>query len=106
MGIYKIGYTVENNLVQEARKKGLVAFGSRGSHSPIDVVIIDEGGTPHFFQLKSTKKDKYYPSEYKKELAEFKKIKVKGKKHFWIKYRGRRRGFPKWLFKWNSEKGE
>ena len=112
MSNYGVGYSVERDLIEKARAKGLIAFGSRGSHSPIDVVVIEKDGTPHFYQLKSTKKPKITPSDYEKELQKFKKIKVKGVKHFWIKYRGKRyigRGGgkkedkPRWLFQWNSE---
>jgi Holliday junction resolvase len=38
---YKRGYEKERKLVFNARKEGMTAFRSAGSHSPIDVIIID-----------------------------------------------------------------
>ena len=38
---YIKGARKERKLVNKARKKGLIAFRSAGSHSPIDVIIID-----------------------------------------------------------------
>lgn len=93
---------VEWKFIKEARDKGLVAFGSRGSHSPIDIVIIEKDGTVHLYQLKSTILEKITENTFKNELKEFKKIKVKGVKHFWVCYRGRKKSIPKWIFKWNE----
>ncbi len=38
---YNKGVRKERKIVNEAREKGLIAFRSAGSHSPIDVVVID-----------------------------------------------------------------
>lgn len=38
---YNKGVRKERKIVNAAKEKGLVAFRSAGSHSPIDVVIID-----------------------------------------------------------------
>lgn len=103
MSSYRVGYLVERDLVNKARTKGLIAFGSRGSHSPIDIVIIEKDGTPHFYQIKSTSKSHLIPSDYKKELQEFKMIVLRGVKHFWVRYRGKKKGIPRWLFQWNDQ---
>jgi len=39
---YVKGVRFERKLVNQARAEGLIAFRSAGSHSPIDVVIIDK----------------------------------------------------------------
>lgn len=39
---YIKGVRKERKIVNEARDKGLIAFRSAGSHSPIDVVVIDK----------------------------------------------------------------
>lgn len=39
---YKKGYRKEREVVNDARDVGLIAFRSAGSHSPIDVCIIDK----------------------------------------------------------------
>ena len=38
---YKKGYAFERSIVESYRKIGWVAFRSAGSHSPIDVVVIN-----------------------------------------------------------------
>lgn len=38
---YRKGADFERKLVKEAREDGKIAFRSAGSHSPIDVIIID-----------------------------------------------------------------
>lgn len=38
---YKRGADKERKLVNKARKEGKIAFRSAGSHSPIDIVIVD-----------------------------------------------------------------
>ena len=38
---YIKGVRKERSIVNTARKKGFIAFRSAGSHSPIDVVVID-----------------------------------------------------------------
>lgn len=39
---YKYGADYERKIVKAAKNRGLIAFRSAGSHSPIDVVIIDQ----------------------------------------------------------------
>jgi len=39
---YLKGVRKERKLVNEARERGLLSFRSAGSHSPIDVVIVDK----------------------------------------------------------------
>lgn len=89
----KTGYSLENKLIREAKDKGLIAIRSSRSLTPFDIIIIDESGTPHFFQLKNTK-DGYFD---KRELEKFKKIKLNDPKHFWVwkKNKG-------WCFKWDG----
>lgn len=38
---YRKGYRKENMLVTKSKEQGYLSFRSAGSHSPIDVVIID-----------------------------------------------------------------
>ena len=48
------GYRKERKIVNTARAKGSLAFRSAGSHSPIDVVIIDkEQRKIHLIQCKA-----------------------------------------------------
>ena len=54
---YKRGYEKERRIVNEARDRGCIAFRSAGSHSPIDVAIIDYNNAEiKLIQCKSTKK--------------------------------------------------
>ena len=54
---YKKGRKYEYELVKEARENGQIAFRSAGSHSPIDVVVIDEQNKIiYFIQCKNYKK--------------------------------------------------
>jgi len=41
---YQKGVRKERKIVNEARDKGFISFRSAGSHSPIDVCIIDKKG--------------------------------------------------------------
>ena len=41
MNKYRKGYLKERRIVNEARARGKIAFRSAGSHSPIDICIID-----------------------------------------------------------------
>lgn len=51
---YKKGANFERSIVNKAREDGLIAFRSAGSHSPIDVVIIDiEAGIIDLLQCKA-----------------------------------------------------
>jgi Holliday junction resolvase len=43
------GIRKEQDIVKEARERGLLAFRSAGSHSPIDVCIIDKHQKKIFF---------------------------------------------------------
>ena len=53
---YQKGYRLERQLVNEARKQGLIAARTAGSHSPFDVVIIDPNNhTIRFIQAKAKK---------------------------------------------------
>jgi len=54
---YRKGADFERDIVNEAREKGLISFRSAGSHSPIDVCIIDpKRHTIRFIQAKAGKK--------------------------------------------------
>lgn len=54
--LYLKGVRKERKIVNEAREKGLISFRSAGSHSPIDVVIIDvKSKTVQFIQAKTGK---------------------------------------------------
>ena len=53
---YRKGADYERLIVNKARQKGLIAFRSAGSHSPIDVCIIDiNNKLISFIQCKNTK---------------------------------------------------
>ncbi len=57
--IYKRGADKERKAVKAAKDKGLIAFRSAGSHSPIDVCIIDLGARRiEFLQFKGYKATK------------------------------------------------
>ena len=65
---YKKGRKYEYELVKEARENGQIAFRSAGSHSPIDVVVIDEQyKIIYFIQCKNSK------TSYKKLAKKFNK---------------------------------
>lgn len=52
---YIKGVRFEREVVNNARKRGDIAFRSAGSHSPIDVVVIDEQvKTIYFIQCKDS----------------------------------------------------
>lgn len=54
--LYKRGADKERKIVLNARKEGKIAFRSAGSHSPIDVCIIDvQNRSIELIQAKSTK---------------------------------------------------
>lgn len=51
---YRKGADYERKLVKEAREQGKLAFRSAGSHSPIDVCIVDvETGVIQLIQAKT-----------------------------------------------------
>lgn len=55
---YVKGVRKERKLVNDAREAGLIAFRSAGSHSPIDVCIIDCAARRiHFIQCKTNISD-------------------------------------------------
>jgi len=61
---YKKGYYRERYLVNKARKEGKISFRSAGSHSIIDVVIIDI--KKKIIELIQVKNKKLYGKEKKK----------------------------------------
>jgi len=69
---YIKGVAKERALVNEARDKGLIAFRSAGSHSPIDVCIINPNNlTIQFIQCKS---DNHPISQTNKLLNQYKQL--------------------------------
>lgn len=53
---YQKGARFERKLVNEARKQGCISYRSAGSHSPIDVTVIDtKNKTIRFIQAKAKK---------------------------------------------------
>jgi Holliday junction resolvase len=66
---YQKGYRKEREIVNQARKEGFIALSSRGSHSPIDVVIVcPKQKIVKFIQVKNFK-------VYGKKLKELEKFK-------------------------------
>lgn len=67
---YKKGADKERKKVREARDRGCVAFRSAGSHSPIDVCIIDKDNkTITFLQCKSKSESNASVERIKESLA-------------------------------------
>ena len=65
---YRQGADYERKIVKSARDAGMIAFRSAGSHSPIDLCIIDkENQVIHFVQCKAGKS---YSDTFKKALQE------------------------------------
>ena len=53
---YMKGYRKERRVVNQARELGHIAFRSAGSHSPIDVIVVDQvNRTIDLIQCKSDK---------------------------------------------------
>jgi len=51
---YRKGADYERKIVNAAKKKGYIAFRSAGSHSPIDVCVINaKDGKIHLIQAKT-----------------------------------------------------
>ena len=51
---YKKGANYERKIVNEARRKGFLAFRSAGSHSPVDVVVVNhKTGSLRLIQCKT-----------------------------------------------------
>ena len=68
---YQKGYRKERKIVNMARGLGWIAFRSAGSHSPIDVVIIDpKNKTVRFIQCKSDKLHKSQKLKLEKEMED------------------------------------
>ena len=66
--IYRKGARYERKIVNSARSEGLISFRSAGSHSPVDVVIIDrDKKRVSFIQCK---KSDSYTGDYVKESSE------------------------------------
>jgi Holliday junction resolvase len=64
MNYYKRGADYERRIVKAARDRGMIAFRSAGSHSPIDLCIIDmKQKRVYFVQCKTGKQ---YEKEKKK----------------------------------------
>jgi Holliday junction resolvase len=64
---YKYGVDYERKLVKKAKERGLIAFRSAGSHSPIDVVIIDQANMKVWL-LQCKYGRSYTEADKKKEL--------------------------------------
>jgi len=56
---YRKGYRYEREIVNQAIKDGCISFRSAGSHSPIDVCIIDKIRKEIFFIQAKNSKYKY-----------------------------------------------
>ena len=68
INLYRKGADKERRVVKEAREKGMIAFRSAGSHSPIDVCIINvEHKQVRFIQCKAGAS---YTDNFKKKLEE------------------------------------
>jgi Holliday junction resolvase len=68
---YLKGVRKERAIVNEAREKGLIAFRSAGSHSPIDVCVIDMSSRRiEFIQCKPDSMSDKKKEELEKELQE------------------------------------
>lgn len=69
---YRKGYNKERNLVNNARDRGLIAFRSAGSHSPIDVCVINtETKRIYLIQCKS---DSFPDSERRRLMEKYKDL--------------------------------
>ena len=69
---YQKGARKERKLVNEARAHGLTALRSAGSHSPIDVVIIDY--IAHTISLIQCKPDDFSKSKTEQLLEQYKHL--------------------------------
>jgi Holliday junction resolvase len=66
---YLKGVRKERKIVNQARDEGLIAFRSAGSHSPIDVVIINKvTKTIRFIQCKPETMTRFMKMKLEKEL--------------------------------------
>jgi Holliday junction resolvase len=68
---YRKGADKERRIVNKAREAGYLAFRSAGSHSPIDVFILNP--TAHHIYLIQSKSSKMPESQKQKILEELKK---------------------------------
>ena len=73
---YEKGVRFERLLVNNAKKDGNISFRSAGSHSPVDVFILDEDNkTIYLIQCKHSKdKQKKLKSEYDKMLSGYRVV--------------------------------
>lgn len=69
---YLKGYRKERKLVNEARQKGNIAFRSAGSHSPVDVVIIDSENNK--ISLVQCKSDNFADSAKERLLEQYEEL--------------------------------
>lgn len=68
MNRYRKGADYERKLVKEAKEDGLIAFRSAGSHSPIDVILIDVENK--IIDLLQCKAGKSYTESFKQRLRD------------------------------------
>jgi Holliday junction resolvase len=73
MNRYKIGYRYERRVVEELREKGYFAVRTPASHTPIDIIAINNKGEVLLIQVKK-RKDNNIPKETIEELEEFAKF--------------------------------
>ena len=68
---YRKGYMKEREFVLKARSEGKISFRSAGSHSPIDVCIIDlKARTIEFLQSKPNSMPESQKKKLEQELKE------------------------------------
>lgn len=65
--IYFKGYKLERKVVNQARAKGYISFRSAGSHSPIDLVIVNHKDRK--IELVQCKAGESYKESFKDKLA-------------------------------------
>jgi Holliday junction resolvase len=69
---YQRGYEKERRIVVKARKKGCLAFRSAGSHSPVDVFVLDpKTRVIELIQSKSASESKKKLSKIEMELKAY-----------------------------------
>ena len=69
---YRNGAEKERKIVNKAREKGLIAFRSAGSHSPIDVITIDS--EMQLIELIQSKGKNFSAREKEKLLEKYKNL--------------------------------
>ena len=90
---YRRGYAKEREVVLAARKQGYIAYRSAGSHSPIDVTVIQPNKI-QLLQLKRVKRKYYNFDKDIKQLESF-KAPACATKELWI-YRDYEKRGNKW----------